>query len=437
MNTSASRLAASATERHSEGLRLYALGCFEEAAREIEAAFRDSPSSELANDWGAAELACGRVESAQESFVQALRLDAANADAAANLGALLSSQGRAAEAIPFLERAAWRGDTTQKVMLTEMLATCRTKAAADALNAALAACEKFVARVNSERTRETTPALPPPVYMGNQRALLCTRDYSKMYVDTSDLLIAPWLLIHGEWEPEETALFKKLVRPGDVFVDVGANIGYYTLLAVRRGASQVYAFEPQASTYELLSKNVIINWMTGVVRCERLAAFRCTTELEFFARKNYPGNSSIGASAPEQLAKWFDTAEKVKLPAVALDDYFADKAGKISLIKVDVEGAEPAAFEGARRLLSQNREIQVLCEWSPDQMITAQQDPERLVSLWTKLGFRAFVLHKGLAAGRICSRAGTRICCCTVKSAAQDFGAFLILCRQRLHLCAV
>jgi hypothetical protein len=53
MNTSASRLAASATERHSEGLRLYALGCFEEAAREIEAAFRDSPSSELANDWGA------------------------------------------------------------------------------------------------------------------------------------------------------------------------------------------------------------------------------------------------------------------------------------------------------------------------------------------------------------------------------------------------
>src|SRR5207249_12091902 len=88
---------------------------------------------------------------------------------------------------------------------------------------------------------------------------------------------------------------------------------------------------------------------------------------------------------------------KVKLPAVALDDYFADKEGKISLIKVDVEGAEPAAFEGARRLLSQNREIQVLCEWSPDQMITAQQDPEQLVSLWTKLGFRAFVLHKGLA----------------------------------------
>ena len=396
MTTNARKSSASTIDRHSEGLRLYGLGRFEEAAREMEAAFQENPTSELANDWGAVELACGRVQSAQQSFVQALRLDDGNVDAAANLGALLSSQGRAAEAIPFLERAAMRGDSTQKSAIAEMLVTCRTKAAADALNVALAACEKFVARVNGSAT-QAAAAFPPPVYMGNHRALLCTRDYSKMYVDTNDLLIAPWLLIHGEWEPEETALFKKLVRPGNVFVDVGANIGYYTLLAVRLGASQVYAFEPQASTYELLSKNVIINWMTGVVRCEPLAAFNRTAELEFFARQHYPGNSSIGVSAPEELAKWFDTAEKVKLSAVALDDYFADKASKIAVMKVDVEGAEPAAFEGARRLLSQNRDIKILCEWSPDQMRTAQQDPERLVNLWDELGFRAFVLHKALA----------------------------------------
>src|SRR5262249_18523270 len=155
----------------------------------------------------------------------------------------------------------------------------------------------------------------PPVYVGNNRALLCTKDHSKMYVDTNDLLIAPWLLMHGEWEPEETALFKKLVRPGDVFVDVGGNVGYYRRLALRLGASTVYAFEPQVDTFELLSKNVIINWMTSMVTCEQVAAFSRTRELEFFARKNYPGNSSIGVPAPEQLAKWFDTAERIKLRA--------------------------------------------------------------------------------------------------------------------------
>ena len=347
-------------------------------------------------------------------------MDVKNLEAAANLGVLLAGQGRAQEAVVFLESAALRTTGPQKAALEHLLANCRVRAAVDALDKSLAGCERFVAQMNSERAtadgldksvagcerfvaqrnseRVTAgvPALPPPVYVGNNRALLCTKDHCKMYVDTTDLLIAPWLLMHGEWEPEETALFKKLVKAGDVFVDVGANIGYYTLLAVRLGASQVYAFEPQAANYELLSKNVIINWMTSAVKCERLAAFSRSTNLEFFARKAYPGNSSIGVSAPEQLAQWFDTAEKVTLPAVSLDDYFAGKPGRVHVLKVDVEGAEPAAFEGARGTLTLNREIKVLCEWSPDQMATAKQDPRRLVELWAELGFKAFVLHTGL-----------------------------------------
>ncbi len=240
------------------------------------------------------------------------------------------------------------------------------------------------------------PTIRPPVYMGNNLALLCTTNYCKMYVDTRDLLIAPWLLMHGEWEPEETELVKKLIKPGDVFVDVGANLGYYTLLAIRVGASQAYAFEAQPSTYELLGKNVIINWMSKVVQYENLAVYSHTTDLEFFVRNNYPGNSSLGFCPPDQLTKWFDTTTAVKVHAVSLDDYFADKHAKIDVIKVDVEGAEPAVFEGARRTLSQNPNIKVLCEWSPDQMATARQDPEHLVEIWAEQGFKAHVLHTGL-----------------------------------------
>ena len=396
MKTLIETSAAGAGRQHSEGVRLYQQGKFEEAAKMLEAGFREQPNSEMANDWGAAELASGRIASAERGFAEALRLDSTNVDAAANLGALLAGQGRAKEAVPFLELAALRSEGAHRATLDQMLATCRAKITADSVSEAVAGLNGIVAALKAWRPQESAPALRPPVYMGNNRALLCTTNHCKMYVDTTDLLIAPWLLIHGEWEPEETALFKKLLKPGDVFVDVGANIGYYTLLAVRMGASQVYSFEPQASTYELLSKNVIINWMTSVVRCEKLAAFSHSTDLDFFARKNYPGNSSIGVSPADQLAKWFDTAEKVTLRAVSLDDYFADKPGRINVIKVDVEGAEPAAFEGMRRLLTQNRDIKVLCEWSPDQMATAKQDPERLVGLWGELGFHAFALHAGL-----------------------------------------
>jgi FkbM family methyltransferase len=389
----------SAKAKHEEAAQLYAEGRYADASAALQEALQEEVTSELTNDWAAAELACGRTAAAQVGFSRALALDPSNVQAAANLGVLLATLGRADEAIPYLEKASLHSDEKQRATIMNFLSACRSRAAREALDRSRAESEKL-----SRRLRPTpvpavpavAPTLRPPVYVGNNRALLCTTNHCKMYVDTTDLLIAPWLLIHGEWEPEETEVFKKLLKPGDVFVDVGANIGYYTLLAVRCGASRVYSFEPQENTYELLGKNVIINWMTSVVTFERLAVFSHTTNLDFFARNAYPGNSSIGVSSAEQLQKWFDTADRVRVPAVSLDDYFSDKPGQIDLLKVDVEGAEAAVFEGARRILSSNPDIRILCEWSPDQMATAKQNSERLVQLWAELGFRAFALHTGL-----------------------------------------
>jgi FkbM family methyltransferase len=393
-----------ANEKHERALAMYARGQFESAAEALRQALREAPSSELANDCGAAELACGHREQALAGFFLATSLDPRNIEAVANLGTLLAHMDRVREAIPHLQIAASGvKDPEQRAALGKLLASCGNKLAENVLSEARSTKEKAAA---SDRISAPGPAIPaqpavapairPPVYMGNNIALLCTTNHNKMYVDTRDLLIAPWLLMHGEWEPEETELVKKIIKPGDVFVDAGANLGYYTLLAVRVGASRAYAFEAQPSTYELLGKNVIINWMTKFVAYENLAVYSHTTDLGFFVRNNYPGNSSLGMTPPDQLNKWFDTTTSVKVHAVSLDDYFADKPGKIDLIKVDVEGAEPAVFEGARGLLARNRDVKILCEWSPDQMATARQDPAHLIELWAQQGFRAHVLHTGL-----------------------------------------
>jgi FkbM family methyltransferase len=389
----------SASLRHRRATQLYSAGRYAEASATLCEALQEGVTSELTNDWAAAELACGHAAAAEEGFARALTLDPGNIQAAANLGALLATFGRAKEALPYLQKAALHPDEKQRATVLQLLSACRSQVATEALDKSRAAFQELTAKLHPPQPRAVpaaAPVLRAPVYLGSHRALLCSTNHCKMVVDTTDLLLAPWLLMHGEWEPEETELFKKLLKPGDVFVDVGANIGYYTLLAVRCGASRVYSFEPQESTYELLGKNVIINWMTSAVRFEKLAVFSHTTNLDFFERKAYPGNSSIGTSPPEQLKKWFDTAEKVQVAAVSLDDYFADKPNKINLIKVDVEGAEPAVFEGARRVLSENQDIRILCEWSPDQMATAKQNPDRLVQLWAEQGFRAFALHTGL-----------------------------------------
>lgn len=392
-----------AAEKHHTGVRLYTEGQFEAAARILREALCEEPCSELANNWGVAELACLRPDTAEQGFAQALALDANNAPAAANLGALLAKQGRAKEAIPLLQKAALLGTVEQRPSLESLLAGCRAQIAADALSQSRAALEKLSARISQPLAPQPHRAAAPraPVYVGNNQALLCTTFDRMMYVETTDLLIAPRLLMQGEWEPEETALLQRLVKPGQVFVDVGANIGYYALLAATAGAARVYAFEAQRSSFELLGKNVIINWMTNIIHCEHLAVFSHGAELTFFMRKNYPGNSGIGETADEQLEKWFDRSEQVKVRAVSLDQYFADKPGKIDVLKVDVEGAEPAVFEGASRLLQQNPKMQVLCEWSPDQMRAAKQSPERLIETWRKHGFRAFSVHKNLAEVRL------------------------------------
>jgi FkbM family methyltransferase len=389
-----------ATEKHERALGLYAGGQFESAVELLRQALLEAPSCELANDVGAAELACGRHEQALAQFFLATSLDPENIEVVANLGTLLAHMDRMREAVPYLQKASFKTkDPDQRSAIENLLAECGKKLAERVLQEARSAKQNAMTSTQPQAVA-TAPAIAstirPPIYMGNNIALLCTTNYNKMFVDTRDLLIAPWLLMHGEWEPEETELVKKLIKAGDVFVDVGANLGYYSLIAARVGASHVYAFEAQPSTYELLGKNVIINWMTKFITYENLAVYSHTTDLEFFVRNNYPGNSSLGFTPPDQLGKWFDTTTAVKVHAVSLDDYFADRPGKIDLLKVDVEGAEPAVFDGARRTLAQNRDIKILCEWSPDQMATARQDPARLIEVWAEQGFRAHVLHTGL-----------------------------------------
>jgi FkbM family methyltransferase len=387
-------------EKHERALGLYANGQFESAVDLLRQALLEAPSSELANDIGAAELACARREQALAQFFLATSIDPENIEAVANLGMLLAHMGRMRDAIPHLQKASFKAkDPDQRLAIDKLLRDCGNKLAELVLHEARSAKQKDTTAVPPQAVSTqaaVAPTIRPPVYMGNNIALLCTTNHNKMFVDTRDLLIAPWLLIHGEWEPEETELVKKLIKPGDIFIDAGANLGYYSLIAARVGASHVYAFEAQPSTYELLGKNVIINWMTKFITYENLAVYSHTTDLEFFVRDHYPGNSSLGFTPPDQLGKWFDTTTPVKVHAVSLDDYFADKPGKIDVLKVDVEGAEPAVFDGARRTLDRNRDIKILCEWSPDQMATARQDPAHLVELWAEQGFRAHVLHTGL-----------------------------------------
>ena len=95
-------------------------------------------------------------------------------------------------------------------------------------------------------------------YLKPTGILLIEVQNHRMYLDTRDTGVAPHLIMNGVYEEFETQVFRSMVKPGMVVLDVGANIGYYTLIAADLVGEQgrVYAFEPHPSNYDLRVRNI-------------------------------------------------------------------------------------------------------------------------------------------------------------------------------------
>lgn len=165
-------------------------------------------------------------------------------------------------------------------------------------------------------------------------------------------LVAQSLWIHGEYEDEDRAVIRRMLRGFDRFIDVGANIGIYSLLAARclRPGGQVFAFEPSGLEYAKLQKTISWNKLTNVTTV-RAAVGDAEGEVEFF-------ESMTGAGALNRIGKPGKPNlpfQKIVVPCVRLDDYFKTLGDAKAFIKVDVEGFELPVLEGARALLSRSR----------------------------------------------------------------------------------
>lgn len=126
------------SRKHTQGIQQYSQGNFAEALALLDQALNECIPAELWNDWGAAQLACGQTGAAEEGFRRAVNGPSGKqTDAAANLGLLLASQGRVAEAIPLLEHAAGSAVPEHNAALLNVLASCRATAATELVDATL------------------------------------------------------------------------------------------------------------------------------------------------------------------------------------------------------------------------------------------------------------------------------------------------------------
>jgi FkbM family methyltransferase len=153
----------------------------------------------------------------------------------------------------------------------------------------------------------------------------------------------------GYYEPISTMLIRELLAAGDTFVDVGANIGFHSLLlSTYRPGVDVVAFEPNPHNFELLSRNARLNGYANM-RCEQMAMSDHTGTGQLYLAK-----SDMSASLVPDFEEVQGAPVEVRI--TTLDDYLAqhDARGRL-VIKVDVEGHEAAFFRGAARTIEERR----------------------------------------------------------------------------------
>ncbi len=215
-------------------------------------------------------------------------------------------------------------------------------------------------------------------------------------IDLRDTVVGQGILYNGMWEPEKSALFARLLRPGDRVVDVGANIGYYTVLfgaAVGRSGS-VLAIEPDADNVKLLKENVKLNRLGATVRVVHGGAGARKGELVLFARE--------GIANRGDHRTWDDGVTKgrrVRVRMVSVDDCVRSWPS-VETIKMDIQGFEYFAFAGMRATLERNPAIALVSEFWPTSMRRAGSDPHAFLAALRSLGFAAWRIRDegGLAA---------------------------------------
>ncbi len=160
--------------------------------------------------------------------------------------------------------------------------------------------------------------------------------------------------VFGTYEPGVVQGLEELIQPGWTAIDVGANIGYFTLLMANRVGPQgkVIAFEPLAENFRILQENIQMNGHANVV-AENLALMSHSERIEL--RSATPGAITWVASVKIDQNS---AVESQSVEAVTLDEYVQKRGiAKVDFLKIDVEGAEASVLEGATNVLNRDKPV--------------------------------------------------------------------------------
>lgn len=208
--------------------------------------------------------------------------------------------------------------------------------------------------------------------------VVCRLDGYDIELDLRDRVVAHIIARFKIWEPGETALLKSALQPQMTFVDIGANVGYFSLLAAKAEA-RVFAFEPNPLNQQLLESSIARNKFTHVTLFKCALSDHTGTATLHSDRNNFGSPSLALANVPEP-----DGEHTVSL--ATLDESLPPDI-PVDIIKIDVQGAEAAVFRGARDVIERSPNLRILMEFWPKGIRNCGDDPQAMLEQLVAVGF--------------------------------------------------
>ncbi len=203
-----------------------------------------------------------------------------------------------------------------------------------------------------------------------------------------DDLVQQHLFAHGYYEPEATTMWKYCLQTSNTVVDIGANVGYYSLLTAKYGKRdvRVFSFEPMTHIYNRAKENIELNSFSAIKLTKLALSNQTKKEVIALEEQSNWGGSNIVVNAPKQGAH----SEQIETTTL---DLFAKEQNlsSVDLIKMDIEGYELFALQGMANTLTQFKPI-VFIEILDNLLARFNYTPEDIFAFFRKHGYEGYMI---------------------------------------------
>ena len=204
-------------------------------------------------------------------------------------------------------------------------------------------------------------------------------------------LSARFRTLPEEYEPSAFRVMERILRPGHLVVDVGANLGLYSLAMARLvyPSGKVFSFEPASESFVALLDHIRGNGLTGMIEPHR-CVIGDHPGVCIFTQDGVLGTNRIGRSNSQGK-----NAKAVSRMVTTLDQFFVQKGLLPDLMKIDVEGFEISVLKGAQKIISRKK-CPILCELHPGYWKGMNLDAQQFIQITRDLGYHIFELNGAL-----------------------------------------